>query len=228
VSTALEALVVAVSMLAVFGVAMTALNFLAGHGVPGLQVWVEERSPVVYGTTILVFFVVLVSVGRIDVVGLLSPPRLLPAVVALLAAPVIALTMYLLELYLSSRSVVRPAGMIAAPSAHTATLRLTAQPAVWWSLAVVSALVEEFIFRGMLLPALVPAVGVLAAVGVSALVFGLHHVTFGAVSIASKTFGGLLLAGQTLLASSLVPAIAAHLLFQYLVWRRLRRTGALA
>lgn len=136
--------------------------------------------------------------------------------------------MYLLELFLSSRSVVRPAGVISTPSAHLATRQLTARPLVWWGLAITSAVVEELVFRGMLLSALLPGVGIVAAVAVSALIFGLHHVTFGAVSIASKTFGGLLLAGQTLWAVSLVPAMVAHLLFQYLAWHRLRRTGALA
>lgn len=234
--TAPEAVVATVSVLAVFGIGMAALNFLAGHGVPALRVWVEERSPVVYGLTIAGFFAIFVSVGWIDVSGLLMTPALLPAVAALLAAPVVALAMYLLELFLSSRSfsgnssgrAVRPAGMIATPSAHTATLRLTERPAVWWSLAAASAVIEEFIFRGMLLPALATGVGVLAAVGISGLIFGLHHITFGVDSVISKTLGGMLLAGQTLVAGSLVPAIVAHLLFQYLVWRRLRRTGVLA
>lgn len=78
-SPGLDAVVITVSMLAVFGLTMTGLNLLAGHGLPGLQVWVEERSPMVYGLTILIFCVVLVSVGRIDVPRLMVAPNRLSA-----------------------------------------------------------------------------------------------------------------------------------------------------
>ena len=224
-SFALEAVAWSVGTLAVFGVIMTGLNVLATRGVPGVQVWVEERSPIIYGMTITAVLVVLVASGRLDPVAFLVAPEVLPVVGALAAAPLVALAMYVLELYLSSRTVVRPGGMITTPNAQEATLRLTARPGVWWGLAAVSAVVEELIFRGLLLSALAAPLGWWPAIAVSALIFGLHHVTFGPVSIVSKSVGGVLLALQVLLAGTVLPAIVAHLLFQGLVWRRLRRRG---
>lgn len=224
--SALEAVAWSVGTLAAFGVIMTGLNTLASRGVVGLQVWVEERSPLVYGMTITAVLALLIGSGRLDPFDVLPVPRTLPFLGALAAAPLVALVMYVTELSLSSRTI-RPAGMITTPNAHEATVRLTSRPGIWWGLATVSAVVEELIFRGLLLAALAVPLGPWPAIGVSALIFGLHHVTFGPASIIAKSVGGVLLALQVLLAGTIIPAIVAHLLFQYLVWRRLRRRGGL-
>ena len=68
--------------------------------------------------------------------------------------------------------------------------------------------------------------GPLLAILASAVVFGLHHVAFGINAIIGKIFAGLLWGALVLLAGSILVSITAHLLFQYLVWRRYRKVRA--
>lgn len=221
-----EAVALAVSILAVFGIGMTMLNFLAGRGAHWARPWVEDRSPLVYGGVLVIFFAFMVAFGRIDPFQLLVIPHPGTFTAMLLLAPLVALTFYFFELYLASKQTIAPAGMLASSSARDATENMIKQPPVWWGLAVASAIVEEYIFRGMLLSALTADFNIVVGIAVSALIFGLHHITFGVVSVVSKSLGGVLFGIQVAVCGSLIPAMVSHLLFQYLVWRRMKRKEA--
>ncbi|MCU0724052.1 MAG: CPBP family intramembrane metalloprotease [Planctomycetes bacterium] len=81
--------------------------------------------------------------------------------------------------------------------------------------AVVPALCEEFLFRGVLLGALRPVLGAPGAVAASAALFAAVHVHV--LVLLPIFFLGLLLGAVTVATKSLVPAVAAHLLNNALV-----------
>lgn len=75
-------------------------------------------------------------------------------------------------------------------------------------LALVPALAEELLFRGVLLGALRPRIGAAGAIGVSALAFAVFHAS--PYKLAPAIVGGLLLGCVRVAAGSLWPAIAFH------------------
>ncbi|MEV8239705.1 CPBP family intramembrane glutamic endopeptidase [Microbacterium testaceum] len=222
----LEAIGAAVGVLAVFGIVMAVLDLVARGGVWWLRTVVEEHGAVVYVAVLLVATFALAVAGALDPLAALrievGPTLVLASAIAIPAA----VTWYVVELAVSSASVRaqaahRPGGR--AGSVVDGVAGVVRRPVLWWSLAVASAVTEELIFRGMLLVSLATAWGALAAVALSAVLFGLHHISFGAPSVVSKTVGGIFLGVQTVVCGSVVPAIATHLMFQALVFRRLRR-----
>lgn len=222
----LEAIGAAVGVLAVFGVVMAVLDVGARSGVWWLRPVLEEHGAVVYVVVLLAATLVLTLSGVLDPHAALRIDAVPGVGLALLVAIPAAMTWYLVELAVSSAQVRGQAAQ--RPNSRTGSVidevaGVARRPVLWWSLAIASAVAEELIFRGMLLGSLAAAWGVLAAVALSAVLFGLHHVSFGAPSVVSKTVGGVFLGAQTVVCGSAVPAIATHVLFQALVFRRLRR-----
>lgn len=226
-SEAVTAIALTVGVLAVFGVTMALLDALARAGQWWLRPLVEVYAPAVYTAVLVVAAGLFVGLGRMDPLGALAVRDWGWLGAMLLAAPLAALAWYVVELWISSAQV-RAAGLLDPGDAQASVASLVERPTLWWSLAGACAVAEEFIFRGMLLSTATGAWGPVIAIGLGAFLFGLHHVSFGVPSIISKTVGGLLTGIQTVLTGSVVPAILTHLLFQGLVYRRLRRVGRVA
>jgi membrane protease YdiL (CAAX protease family) len=85
-----------------------------------------------------------------------------------------------------------------------------------------AAVLEEVLFRGVaveLALSLSPALFRIAAIVISLICFAISHSALGAADITAKfSLGGLTLA-LTLTSGSLLPAIAAHGIFNGLTWR---------
>lgn len=224
---ALVAIALTIGVLALFGVSMFVLDLLAKGGLWWARLLVETYSPVVYTVVLVAAMGVFILVGRLDPLSVLSVSDPLWAFIALLAAPLLALIWYIVELAVASAQV-RAGGMLESSAARSATTDLIARPRLWWVLAVACAVAEELIFRGMLQTTIVAQWGAAAGIALGALLFGLHHVSFGVPSIVSKSVGGALMGMQALLAGSVLPAVFTHLLFQGLVFRRLRRKAVIA
>jgi uncharacterized protein len=79
------------------------------------------------------------------------------------------------------------------------------------ALTIFPAITEELVFRGVLLRALQPRLGTVAAIFISAAVFGLYHVWPPAQMLSTFALG-IVLAFVTLRARSIVPAIIIHAL----------------
>ncbi len=79
------------------------------------------------------------------------------------------------------------------------------------SIAVVVPIVEEIFFRGLILSRLRGKMGAVAAVLISAVLFGLVHGTV--IAVAYSFVLGLILAAVTLIYDSTLPAIACHIGF---------------
>ncbi|MDO5068132.1 MAG: CPBP family intramembrane metalloprotease [Propionibacteriaceae bacterium] len=148
------------------------------------------------------------------------------AVGLLLTAPA-AVIPYLLELALVSAK-----NSDSQPTLATALFMREAEPTVtallrtptqWWIVALGTAVTEELLFRGALLHAILTDVGPLQALLASALVFGMHHVAFGVRAIIGKVVAGLLWGWLVLISGTVVVSLIAHLVFQYLVWRRYQK-----
>jgi membrane protease YdiL (CAAX protease family) len=170
------------------------------------------------------------AVVAAGVLGLLDPGRLLEPASAVrwlaalaLAAPA-ALAVYLFELMIASRRR-RPGlaiGMLMRDAGESVAA-LSGRPAGWWAIAVITAFAEEILFRGVLLGTVGAEYGVIAGVAVCAVVFGLHHIAFGAAAVAGMSVGGAAWAGLAVLGGGIAAAAASHLCFQALVWRRQQR-----
>ena len=151
-----------------------------------------------------------------------GPLRLPAAVAGGLALGVLA---FLGELAVSERRVRRA---VAAPVASQPTgiqaVRLWgASPGMLIGLGLVTAVAEETLFRGYLLTGLRGSMPLAAAIAVQAAVFGAHHGSFGWRAIPAKFVHGVVWGAATAAAGSLVPALAAHAVFQVLACRRLVR-----
>lgn len=211
-----------IGVLALFGVSMFGLDLLAKSGQTWARPLVEVYAPAVYTVVLVAATLIFIAVGRLDPIAVLIVRDPLGALVALLVAPLVAVIWYVVELAVSSAQV-RAGGMLDPGAARASVTDLASRPVLWWTLAAACAVAEEFIFRGMLQATVVAQWGAVAGVALGALLFGLHHVSFGVPSIVSKSVGGALMGVQTLLAGSIIPAVVAHLCFQGLVLRRLRR-----
>lgn len=93
------------------------------------------------------------------------------------------------------------------------------------AISALTALAEEFLWRGFLLFALtrVSGLNLVAAVTVSSILFGVNHISFGTRNVIFKTIDGFVWAALFLGSSSLVAPIVSHLTFQYFVGRGIRR-----
>lgn len=81
-------------------------------------------------------------------------------------------------------------------------------------------LAEEMVWRAYLIPAL----GLLA----SSAAFSLHHYHFGLRHVVFAFLAGLTWGGLFLLAGSLWPGVASHLVYNALAWRHMRQARASA
>ncbi|WIK64423.1 CPBP family intramembrane glutamic endopeptidase [Gleimia hominis] len=221
------ALVVTIGILPAFGVTMLVIDLLAKR-IPALDVWVVDRAALIYLMFTVAGVVVAWGVGLIPMSALWKKMNWgLP--LALLLVPAAAIVPYFIELALSAASRGNAPSLgagIFLRDAEPAVGALLDRPLVWWSVAVGTALTEEFLFRGAVLHAVLSDTRPLLAILASAVVFGLHHVAFGINAIIGKILAGLLWGGLVLLAGTVFASITAHLLFQCLVWRRYRKVRA--
>jgi membrane protease YdiL (CAAX protease family) len=102
---------------------------------------------------------------------------------------------------------------------------LGTSPLRFGAVAVVTAVGEEALFRGAVLHEVGTAHGALLGLVAVSVVSGLHHMSFGLPAIAGKVLAGALWGLLMLLTGLLVVPLAAHLLFQVLVYRRMERTS---
>lgn len=221
------ALLVSVGVLPAFGVTLTILDRAFGH-VAAVRTVVTLRAPWVYGFFLVLGVVAAAGLGLLTASTLHDPEAWWRVLLALLLVPPAAAVPYLVELAVDSRSL--PAAASAVPlgdfGAQESAADLSEGRAEWWTLAGLTAIAEEALFRATLLPVAAVVAGPVVALLASALVFGGHHIAFGASAVVGKLVAGFAWGGAMLLAGTVLVPIAAHLLFQLLVWRRLRRRAA--
>ena len=219
-------LAVAIAVLPSFGV----LLYLAGlvaHRSQMAFALVTRHAAIVY-TTILCAGVLVLAVGGMLPLAALVDPDLSAWRVALGLALVVpcALAPYLAELYLSSclagRGGPLEAGALVPDAADSVEAVATSRTR-FGAIAVLTAVAEELLFRGAVLHSLVDERGLLVAVALTSLVFGLHHVSFGLAAVLGKAVAGATWALLMVLSGLLLVPILAHLLFQALVLRRMNR-----
>jgi membrane protease YdiL (CAAX protease family) len=109
--------------------------------------------------------------------------------------------------------------------------RLVGARPVWWSVVPATALLcaaEELAWRGYAITGLTERLGLtaLAAVGASAVAFGLAHAAHGARNVALKTIDGLAWGAMFAVSQSLLLPFCSHLAFNAVAWLRLARAEA--
>ncbi|MFD5649531.1 CPBP family intramembrane glutamic endopeptidase [Streptomyces sp. NPDC127039] len=223
-----------------------AVRFRVGGA--GGRAAVERLAPVLYtGTVCAAAFLSAVLTG-FDPVGLglsAGPDRTGPegwaVVAAATAAGVLAGALgYFAELLLAHRAAAVPGGGSGAdghprgptkghrkgPATGTRSVGAWAgTPRALLALGLLTGVGEEVLFRGYLLTGLREALVPWAALVVQAALFGVHHASFGLRAVPAKAVHGLLWGALTLGSGSLLPAVAAHTVFQVLVCRRLTRAA---
>ena len=148
-----------------------------------------------------------------------------PTVAAALAlAPLCALVAYFVELTASrlSRNIGVPV-MADGRSAEHAVTAVAKIPASYVALGTLTAVAEEVLFRGSVLPTMHATHGAVVAIAATAAIFAFHHGVFGVSAIVGKLSSGLLWGGLALVSGSLLAPLVAHLAFQALVYRRMAR-----
>jgi len=94
---------------------------------------------------------------------------------------------------------------------------------MWTLVAITAGCCEEVLFRGFLLAFLASLAGLIAAVVIAALLFGLFHAYYGWKGILKTGAFGLIVTAIALWSASLVPVIALHasvdLMSGDLAWR---------
>ena len=197
------------------------------RGRAGGRATVTAIAPLLYGGTAVVFAVVAGATVGFDPeqLGLWPAHRPVLLVVAISVAGVlVAVVGYLGELALADRAA--PTGAGGTPVGMRAVRGWATSPWALVALGATTAVAEELLFRGFLLTGLRQDLPLLAAVAVQAVLFGLHHVSFGWRAIPVKAVHALVWAGLAVGAGSLLPALVAHVVFQLLVCRRLVSRGA--
>lgn len=117
-----------------------------------------------------------------------------------------------------------PRGVARPPSAGARSLGAwTGRPRALLALGLLTGLAEEVLFRGYLLTGLRHSLALWAALALQAAVFAVHHASFGLRAVPAKAVHGLVWGALTIVSGSLLPALAAHGVFQVLVCRRLTR-----
>lgn len=83
---------------------------------------------------------------------------------------------------------------------------------VWYLTALTAGCCEEVIFRGFLLALAAKLVGVVAAVAITVVMFGLFHAYYGLMGILKTAALGLFFALVALWSASLIPVVVIHTL----------------
>lgn len=227
----MDRLLVAAAVLPAFALALLATSALTRR--PGARASVAATAPLLY---LLVLGVVTLAAAAqtgwsARELGLTAPGLLgLPVALALppfvLLAASCGLAAYFGELALAAHwpkgSPLRRTG-----PALEAVTALSRSRHTLAAVGVSTAVLEELLWRGYLLRGLMAVTGAMVAVFVQAIVFGVNHASFGPRDVVAKTLSGALWGALTLLLASVGPAIIAHLTFQGLVLRRLRRPRVL-
>lgn len=210
------ALLVAILVMPAYGASLFALD-----RVPA--VWAQDvvvRAAWVYGA--------FVSAGAALVVVLDTPslpiaaPGVAGAVAVALAVPC-ALLAYFTELAVSQATGATSPSLPDGRSASRAVAEVADRPGGFLVLATLTAITEEVLFRGHVLPELRATHGGLVALGATSAIFAFHHAVFGVPAVAGKFVAGALWGALALLGGSVLASIASHLVFQALVHRRMRR-----
>lgn len=108
-------------------------------------------------------------------------------------------------------------------SALAGVMQLVRRPAMFGAIALVTATCEELLFRGLLLSTLRDHVPVSFALLIQAVMFGTNHASFGVRNVLTKSVSGISWGLLTIAFDTIVVAALSHILFQYLVFRRLAR-----
>lgn len=185
-----------------------------------------RNPPAVYAGTLAAATIFVVAAGSVVYVWPVDQPWIVVAAVLLI--PVAAYLPYLLELILVSRL---SEGWTGSPMPNSAAADVQATvgvPSQYVRIAVVTAVCEEVLFRGAVLPEVAERTSVIVGLLASSLLFAFHHISFGPAAVIGKMFGGFSWGLLYLAGGGVVVPIAAHLMFQMLVLRRLRRTEARA
>lgn len=138
---------------------------------------------------------------------------------------------YFAELFLADRRTERSGGRGSGVGSAAGTRSVgtrsvgawASSPPVLLALGLTTGLAEEVLFRGYLLTGLRDDLPLWGALAVQAVLFGAHHASFGLRAVPAKIGHGAVWGLLAVWAGSLLPAVAAHLVFQYLVCRRLTR-----
>lgn len=209
-------------------------------GVGGGRRAVERLAPVLYAATVTAAALLAAARTGFDPVRLGLTDRPAPSVWPVAAATAAGVLAggagYFTELLLAHRAVNRPtpaprtprgprhATAPAAPSAGARSLGAwTTRPRALLALGLLTALAEEVLFRGYLLTGLRGSLALWAALTLQAAVFAVHHASFGLRAVPAKALHGLVWGALAVAGGALLPAVAAHAVFQILVCRRLTR-----
>ncbi|MBT2455552.1 CPBP family intramembrane glutamic endopeptidase [Streptomyces sp. ISL-86] len=240
-------LLLVVAVLPVFALllaAVVAVRMRYGPAAPGgsgPRRAVERTAPVLYAGTVAAVALLAAALTGLDPHELgLWPEQPIAADVAwtlgatVLGAVVAGTAGYVGELALSQRAVNRatlPAAVAVSGEVPGEAVGMRAagawarSPRALLALGLVTAAAEEVLFRGYLLEGLRDAVPLWAALVLQAVLFGVHHASFGLRAVPAKTVHGLVWGGLAVAAGSLLPALTAHLVFQLLACRRMARHG---
>ncbi|GAA4710272.1 CPBP family intramembrane glutamic endopeptidase [Phytohabitans rumicis] len=186
---------------------------------PALRV--DRLGPVAYGAVLVAVTVAACAHAGWSATELgLRAPSIVGAGLALVAGLAGGVGAYAGELWFMSR-VHRPATQ-AAPAVRAARSWLSVRYG-FLVLSVLTAVLEEILWRGFLIRGLRTELWLGAALAVQAVLFGLNHAPFGRRHVIAKAFSGLAWGLLAVLFGAVWAAIVAHLTFQGLVARRMWR-----
>lgn len=221
-----SALTVSVTVLPVFGIAMLGLRRYVAWTSLRMTNLVSRDAAIVYTAVLIIAVAYVAGIGRLPLAAVRQPSPLLWTICGLVLAAPLALLPYWVELGMSRLL----QGRHRLPATGLEDARESVAPAGsgiarYAVIAVATALAEELLFRGAVLHEVTTVHGIALGVTAASLVFGLHHVSFGLPAVLGKAVAGACWSGLMLLSGFLLVPIAAHLLYQYLVYRRMVRTA---
>lgn len=218
------AMMAAFAVMPVFGVTLFAAN--SGVGITPsagrrLISWTAEF----YTLLVVAALVVVAAAGQLPGTAFSTDVAVWVMLAALVATPVVAVAAYLVELILSDRIGGAWSGAVPPTAIDAAGVvrRSVDVPTRYVVIAVVTAVFEELLFRGAVFTEVREAVGVVGALLASSALFAFHHISFGPAAVAGKLLAGLGWASLFLVSGTVLVPIASHLMFQFLVYRRMTR-----
>lgn len=219
------ALMAAFAVMPVFGVTLFAANSGVGIGPSAgrrLISWTAEF----YALLVVLAVAVVAASGHLPGAAFTTDVAIWVVLAALVATPVVAVAAYLVELILSDRIGGDWSGAVpaAAIDAESVIRRSAEMPARYVGIATVTAVFEELLFRGAVFTEVREAVGTVGALLASSALFAFHHISFGPSAVAGKLIAGLGWGSLFLLSGTVLVPIASHLMYQFLVYRRMTRS----